>query len=116
MDHPDVTLSNRLRRALAATTILAASLAPITAQARDVTIGQTFLASGLDPAEGSNGWAVVSHGIGEQLFRVSREGEVVPNLASSATAAAVTGVPSEKKRFAASSMVQVPSSLAVADD
>ncbi len=86
MDHPDVTLSNRLRRALAATVILAASLAPITAQARDVTIGQTFLASGLDPAEGSNGWAVVSHGIGEQLFRVSRDGEVVPNLAASATA------------------------------
>ncbi|MEM9232417.1 MAG: ABC transporter substrate-binding protein, partial [Pseudomonadota bacterium] len=75
-----------LRRALAATAILAASLAPISAQADDITIGQTFLASGLDPAEGSNGWALVSHGIGEQLFRVSREGEVVPNLARSATA------------------------------
>ncbi|MEM7721002.1 MAG: ABC transporter substrate-binding protein [Pseudomonadota bacterium] len=75
----------RMSRVLAATAILAASLAPVVSQAQDVTIGQTFLASGLDPAEGSNGWALVSHGIGEQLFRVSREGEVVPNLASSAT-------------------------------
>ena len=50
-----------------------------------MTIGQTFLASGLDAAEGSNGWALVSHGIAEQLFRVSRGGEVVPNLAASAT-------------------------------
>lgn len=76
----------RLPRFLAATAILAASLVPLSAHAQDVTIGQTFLASGLDPAEGSNGWAVVSHGIGEQLFRVSREGEVVPNLAASAAA------------------------------
>lgn len=71
-------------RAFAATAFLAATLAPVTAPAQSVTIGQTFLASGLDPAEGSNGWALVSHGIGEQLFRVSREGEVVPNLAQSA--------------------------------
>ena len=27
----------------------------------------------------------MSHGIAEQLFRVSREGELVPNLAASAT-------------------------------
>ncbi|MBV6658664.1 MAG: peptide-binding protein [Devosiaceae bacterium] len=54
------------------------------AVADDVTVGQTFLASGLDPAQGSNGWALVTHGIAEQLFRVSRHGEVVPNLASSA--------------------------------
>ncbi|MEM1274567.1 MAG: ABC transporter substrate-binding protein [Pseudomonadota bacterium] len=78
-------ISFRMSHVLAATAILAASLAPVMSQAQDVTIGQTFLASGLDPAEGSNGWALVSHGIGEQLFRVSREGEVVPNLASSAT-------------------------------
>lgn len=76
----------RLPRVLAATAILVASFAPLSAHAQDVTIGQTFLASGLDPAQGSNGWAVVSHGIGEQLFQVSREGEVVPNLAASATA------------------------------
>ena len=70
---------------LAATaSIIAALLSPAAALADEVTIGQTFIASGLDPAEGSNGWALVSHGIAEQLFRVSRDGEVVPNLAASA--------------------------------
>ena len=73
-----------LPKALAATALLAMSFVPAVTQAQDITIGQTFIASGLDPAEGSNGWAVVTHGIGEQLFRVSREGEVVPNLAISA--------------------------------
>lgn len=58
---------------------------PLAARAVEVTVGQTFVASGLDPAEGSNGWALVSHGIGEQLFRVSKEGQVVPNLAASAS-------------------------------
>lgn len=72
-------------RTLAAVAIGAAVLVPATAPAAEVTIGQTFLASGLDPAEGSNGWALVSHGIGEQLFRVSRDGELVPNLATSAS-------------------------------
>lgn len=65
-----------------------ATFAPLSlgsAQAESVTVGQTFLASGLDPAEGSTGWALVTHGIAEQLFRVSREGEIVPNLASSAS-------------------------------
>ncbi len=52
--------------------------------AEDMTIGQTFLASGLDAAEESNSWALVSHGIAEQLFHVSHKGEVVPNLAASA--------------------------------
>ena len=72
-------------RTLAAAAIAGAVIAPATSHAEEVTIGQTFLASGLDPAEGSNGWALVSHGIAEQLFRVSREGELVPNLAASAT-------------------------------
>lgn len=70
---------------LAATALVAAAvLSPVAARADQVTIGQTFIASGLDPAEGSNGWALVSHGIAEQLFRVSRDGAVVPNLAVSA--------------------------------
>lgn len=59
-------------------------LSPAGIRAEEVTIGQTFLAASLDPAEGSNGWALVSHGIAEQLFRVSREGEIVPSLAASA--------------------------------
>lgn len=73
-----------VKQLLVATVLAVASALPFASQAQDVTIGQTFLARGLDPAEGSNGWALVSHGIGEQLFRVSREGEVVPNLAASA--------------------------------
>ncbi|MEM9439295.1 MAG: ABC transporter substrate-binding protein [Pseudomonadota bacterium] len=75
----------RLSQVLATAAIATATMAPATSHAEEVVIGQTFLASGLDPAEGSNGWALVSHGIAEQLFRVSREGEVVPNLASMAT-------------------------------
>ena len=73
-----------LSRATAAALMAAAALTTAPLLAAEVTIGQTFLASGLDPAEGSNGWALVSHGIAEQLFRVSRDGEVVPNLAASA--------------------------------
>ena len=76
---------SHVSRMLAAAAIAGAIIAPATSHAEEVTIGQTFLASGLDPAEGSNGWALVSHGIAEQLFRVSREGELVPNLAASAT-------------------------------
>ena len=77
-----------VRRGLLPSALLAAALvspmAAAPAMAESVTVGQTFLASGLDPAEGSTGWALVTHGIAEQLFRVSREGEVVPNLAVSA--------------------------------
>ena len=69
----------------AALLALAGSLAA-PADADGVTVGQTFIASGLDPAEGSTGWALVTHGIAEQLFRVSRDGAVVPNLADGATA------------------------------
>ncbi|MEM9341826.1 MAG: ABC transporter substrate-binding protein [Pseudomonadota bacterium] len=79
-------IHSRLARVTATAALLAASAMPAAVQAKDITIGQTFVASGLDPAQGSNGWALVSHGIGEQLFRVSRDGEVVPNLAASATA------------------------------
>lgn len=67
---------------LAVAFALTGAIAP--AAAESVTVGQTFLASGLDPADGSTGWALVTHGIAEQLFTVSRDGEVVPNLAASA--------------------------------
>ena len=76
------------RRTFVAAGLAAALTVPFTASsavADAVTVGQTFLASGLDPAEGSTGWALVTHGIAEQLFTVSREGMVVPNLAASAT-------------------------------
>ncbi len=75
----------RLKTTLAATAVLASALMPLATQAAEITVGQTFLASGLDPAEGSTGWALVSHGIAEQLFQVSRDGTLVPNLAASAS-------------------------------
>ena len=34
-----------------------------------------------DPAEGSAGWALVSHGIGQKLFTLNEKDEVVPSLA-----------------------------------
>ncbi|MGY6708467.1 MAG: ABC transporter substrate-binding protein [Rhizobiaceae bacterium] len=46
--------------------------------------GATFLASGVDPARGSNGWSLVSHGIGEKLFMVDAQGRLVPELAERA--------------------------------
>ncbi len=67
---------------------LASLAAPRSARAQSaapLSVGLTFLASGLDPAQGSTGWALVSHGVAEQLFRVSEEGRVVPNLAGSAS-------------------------------
>ena len=50
-----------------------------------LTIGQTFLVGGDDPAVGSSGWALVSHGVGEKLFTVDSTGTVVPQIASSVT-------------------------------
>lgn len=71
-------------RALALAALAIALPMPTTAQPHDITIGQTFVASGLDPAEGSTGWALVTHGIAEQLFQVSKDGRIAPNLAASA--------------------------------
>lgn len=48
-----------------------------------LTIGQTFLASSVDPRDGSAGWALTSHGVGEKLFTVGRDGEVVGQVAES---------------------------------
>ncbi len=68
--------------------LLAAGLAgasAVGAERVSINVGQTFLTGSLDPAEGSAGWALVSHGVAENLFTVSREGRVVPVLAESAT-------------------------------
>lgn len=74
-----------LRRLYLALGIVALAALPAGAQELPhVRVAQTFVAAGFDPAVGSVGWALVSHGIGEQLFTVSREGEVVPNLATGA--------------------------------
>lgn len=50
-----------------------------------VVVGQTFLTPGLDPAKGSAGWALTSHGVSENLFTVGRDGRIAPLLAQGAT-------------------------------
>jgi len=57
---------------------------PATTDERPIVVGQTFLTSGLDPAEGNAGWSLTSHGVTENLFMVNRTGEVAPVLAESA--------------------------------
>lgn len=47
-------------------------------------VGATYITSGTDPAKGSNGWALVSHGVGENLFTVDKDGKLVPELAEKA--------------------------------
>ena len=46
-------------------------------------VGQTFMANHEDPAIGTAGWSLVSHGIGEKLFSVDSQGKLIPHLASS---------------------------------
>jgi peptide/nickel transport system substrate-binding protein len=60
--------------------LLVAAL-PAHAETPAVVVGKTFIAQGEDPAHGSDGWALVSHGVGETLFAVDREGALVPKLA-----------------------------------
>ncbi len=77
-------MKHLLLRGLLAAALTVTAPAVLAQSQPAVTVGQTFIAGGLDPAEGSAGWALVSHGIAEQLFTVSREGLVVPRLAVSA--------------------------------
>ncbi|WP_245417924.1 ABC transporter substrate-binding protein [Cohaesibacter celericrescens] len=49
-----------------------------------IEIGQTFMTRGIEPTKGSNGWALVSHGVGENLFTVDAAGSLVPQLATGA--------------------------------
>ena len=53
-------------------------------QVPNMTIGQTFLAGNDDPGQGSTGWALVSHGVGEKLFTVDSDDKLVPQLATTA--------------------------------
>lgn len=75
------------RRTLAAVTVsapaLLAALAPAAAQ-EALKIGATFLLGSTDPTAGSAGWALASHGVGEKLFMVDKDGKLVPELAASA--------------------------------
>lgn len=63
-------------------TVLLGSILPASADA--LKIGATYITSGLDPAKGSNGWALTSHGVSENLFTVDKDGRLVPELATSA--------------------------------
>ena len=63
-----------------------AMLSPnVVAATRPVVICQTFLAGSQDTTDGSNGWSLTSHGVGEKLFTVNEEGEIVPQVAESVT-------------------------------
>lgn len=74
------------RAALAGLLVGAASLLGlVAAHAQEtLTVGKTYLVGSLDPTSGSAGWSLVSHGIGEKLFMVDRDGKLVPELAAGA--------------------------------
>jgi len=77
-------VTRHLRLTLAAAIAIGA-LAALPAWAQDaLRVGATYLTSGVDPAKGSNGWALVSHGVGEKLFAVDKDGVLGPELAASA--------------------------------
>lgn len=76
------TLPRRAALALPFATLLPAR--PAAQGARPITVGQGFLADSLDPAQGSAGWALQSHGVAEALFTTDRSGATVPNLARDA--------------------------------
>ncbi len=71
-------------RPVAAALALSLALATPLAAQDALRVGETFLTAGLDPAKGSNGWALISHGVGEQLFTVDAGGRLVPELAAGA--------------------------------
>ncbi|WP_372426704.1 ABC transporter substrate-binding protein [Salinarimonas chemoclinalis] len=75
------------RRAILAAALLAGTALAGTALAADpapLVVAKTFVTQSLDPVDGSAGWALVSHGVAEGLFTVSREGTIVPLLAEAA--------------------------------
>lgn len=79
-------MSSKLLSHLTATWLAAAALtiAGGTLAAEPLRVGATYITSGTDPAKGSNGWALASHGVGENLFTVDRGGKLVPELADKA--------------------------------
>lgn len=69
--------------ALAATALVALSGQSALA-AEPLKVGLTFLNQSLDPAKGSDGWSLVSEGVGETLFTVDKKGVLTGQLAQSA--------------------------------
>jgi len=52
--------------------------------ADDVLLGGHLVPTNTqDPREGSNGWWLVMHGVGEKLFTLNSDGEIVPEVAQS---------------------------------
>ena len=50
-----------------------------------VVVGQTFMAGSIDPTSGSTAWALTSHGVSEKLFTVDDDGNIVGQVAQSAS-------------------------------
>ncbi|WP_117190236.1 ABC transporter substrate-binding protein [Rhizobium terrae] len=78
---PPKFMSQLVSAWLAAASLAAAGTA---VAAEPLRVGATYITSGTDPAKGSNGWALVSHGVGENLFTVDKDGRLVPELAEKA--------------------------------
>lgn len=74
---------SRITRLAAALSLGAALASPTFAQ-DPLRVGETFLVGGLDPAQGSAGWALTSHGVADNLWTVDAAGALVPDLAVSA--------------------------------
>ena len=72
------------RVAIAAISILATTAAARTAETNRNS--STFWTRGVEPTKGSNGWALVSHGVGENLYTVDEKGALVPQLAEQSRA------------------------------
>lgn len=74
-----------LAMSLVASLALPGSVAQADAAERTaIHVGQTFLAEMRSPLQGSAPWAWQSHGVAQTLFTVSRDGRVVPQLATGA--------------------------------
>lgn len=74
-----------ITRAALAALIASSSMLALPAVAQEaIQAGATFIAAAIDPTKGSSSWALVSHGIGEKLFMVDSEGNLVPELAATA--------------------------------
>ena len=75
---------NHLSRTALLAIALAVPIPPVALAVEPLAVGATFLVGSTDPTKGSAGWALTSHGVGENLFTVDRDGKLVPQLAASA--------------------------------
>ncbi|MCC7049711.1 MAG: peptide-binding protein [Alphaproteobacteria bacterium] len=72
-----------LARMLASALIFFGLAYPAAAQIpATINVGKPFIAAGTDVTKSSNGWALTSHGISQNLFIVDKQGLVAPWLAT----------------------------------